>query len=431
MIRSFDYTDIKEKKMFLDILNDRNRRMNDDIAEKVSVIIKDIRDCGDRKLFEYTERFDGVKLDCGSIKVTDAEIGEAYGKIGAPLIGTIRKAAANIREYHKKQMQESFCFSKGKSSRLGQMVRPLETVGIYVPGGTAPLPSSVLMNAVPAKIAGVKKIIMATPPKINGIDPSILVAAREAGVDAIYKMGGAQAIAAMAYGTESVPKADKITGPGNEYVAAAKKAVFGVCGIDMIAGPSEICIIADSSADPEYIAADMLSQAEHGNGASSVLITTDRTLIVTVAKAIETQLGSLERKEMAGKSLEDNGALVYAGSIDQAVGIADMIAPEHLEMMFEDADIYAGKIKNAGAVFVGKYSPEPLGDYFAGANHILPTSGTARFFSPLGVYDFLKRISYINYSREDLLEVKDDIIRFAECEGLLAHADSIKIRFGG
>jgi histidinol dehydrogenase len=427
MIRSFDYTDSDERKAFLGMLRERGRRM-DDVS--VDDILSDVREFGDSKLFEYTKRFDGVSIDSSNIRITGREISDAYDRISPALLGTIRKAAENIREYHKKQLLEGFCHIKGAGSRLGQIVRPLETVGIYVPGGSAPLPSSVLMNAVPAKIAGVKRIIMATPPKPNGIDPAVLVAAGEAGVDEIYGIGGAQAIAAMAYGTESVPRVDKITGPGNEYVAAAKRAVFGICGIDMVAGPSEICIIADSSADPGYIAADMLSQAEHGAGASSVLISTDRELIDDVINMLEKQLRQLSRKGTAGISLETNGALVYAQDADQALELANIMAPEHLEMLFADADAYVDKVKNAGAVFIGEYSPEPLGDYFAGCDHILPTSGTARFFSPLSVYDFQKRISYINYSREDLYSDKDDIIRFALCEGLDAHANSIRIRFG-
>ena len=430
MLKIFNTKKVEEKTALYRYLKDRNSGIDPVIYEKAARIIKDVKDQGDRKLFEYTLEFDGVELDAKSLIVTDDMIGLAYEKADPEMIDIIKRAAGNIRTYHEKQLSKGYMYQQGNGSVLGQMIRPLEKVGIYIPGGTAPLISSVLMNAIPAKLAGVGKIIMAVPPKKEGLSKYLLIAAREAGVDEIYTMGGAQAIAALAYGTKTVPAVDKITGPGNAYVAAAKKIVFGVCGIDMIAGPSEICIIADNSSDPGYIAADLLSQAEHDTDSSVYLITSDKTLIDKVMDEIENRLLNLERKEIAKKALSDNGYAVLVNDMDEALDIANLIAPEHLELVMDEPDKYVSSVTNAGAVFVGRYTPEAVGDYYAGANHVLPTQGTARFSSPLGVYDFIKRISYIKYSRDDLIEQGEDIIKFAKKEGLGAHAASVATRLG-
>lgn len=409
---------------------DKRRKGGKDVSDIVRDIINNIRERGDAALKEYTEKFDGFKYSLESdITVTREEIDEAYKKVSSELKDVIKKAALNIDEFHQKQMAESFIYEKKDGIKLGTLRKPLKTVGIYVPAGTAPLPSSVLMNAIPAKVAGVKNIIMATPPGKTGvIDPAILVAADIAGVTKIYKMGGAQAIAAMAYGTETVDRVDKITGPGNVFVATAKKLVFGECDIDMIAGPSEILILADKSADPEFLAADMLSQAEHDKLASSILITAEEELISKVSEEVARRLALLPRKEVAESSINNYGAIVIARDKEQAVEAANIVAPEHLELCIEDAFEYLDKIENAGAVFLGNYTPEPLGDYFAGPNHVLPTTGTARFSSPLNVWDFIKQTSVISYTREALLKSADDVIKFAEAENLEAHAESIKVR---
>ena len=430
MLKIFNTKKVEEKTALYRYLKDRNSGIDPVIYEKAARIIKDVKDQGDRKLFEYTLEFDGVELDAKSLVVTEGMIDLAYEKADPEMIDIIKRAAGNIRTYHEKQLSKGYMYQQGNGSVIGQMIRPLEKVGIYIPGGTAPLISSVLMNAIPAKLAGVGKIIMAVPPKKEGLSKYLLIAAREAGVDEIYTMGGAQAIAALAYGTKTVPAVDKITGPGNAYVAAAKKIVFGVCGIDMIAGPSEICIIADNSSDPGYIAADLLSQAEHDTNASVYLITSDKTLIDKVMDEIENRLLNLERKEIAKKALSDNGYAVLVNDMDEALDIANLIAPEHLELVMDEPDKYVSSVTNAGAVFVGRYTPEAVGDYYAGANHVLPTQGTARFSSPLGVYDFIKRISYIKYSRDDLIEQGEDIIKFAKKEGLGAHAASVATRLG-
>ena len=430
MLKIFDMKKMEEKAALYRYLKDRNSGIDPVIYEKAVRIIKDVKDQGDLKLFEYTLEFDGVELDAKSLVVTEGMIDLAYEKADPEMIDIIKRAAGNIRTYHEKQLSKGYMYQQGNGSVLGQMIRPLEKVGIYIPGGTAPLISSVLMNAIPAKLAGVGKIIMAVPPKKEGLSKYLLIAAREAGVDEIYTMGGAQAIAALAYGTKTVPAVDKITGPGNAYVAAAKKIVFGVCGIDMIAGPSEICIIADNSSDPGYIAADLLSQAEHDTDSSVYLITSDKTLIDKVMDEIENRLLNLERKEIAKKALSDNGYAVLVNDMDEALDIANLIAPEHLELVMDEPDKYVSSVTNAGAVFVGRYTPEAVGDYYAGANHVLPTQGTARFSSPLGVYDFIKRISYIKYSRDDLIEQGEDIIKFAKKEGLGAHAASVATRLG-
>jgi histidinol dehydrogenase len=409
-------------------LKERSSDANKEITESVKSIIDEVRQKGDEAIFELTKRFDGVTLK--NPEVEKSLIENALNTIEPKLAKAIKKASENIQSFHEKQKEKSWFTAEENGILLGQKVTPLERVGIYVPGGTAPLPSSVLMNAIPAKIAGVKEIIMLTPPGKNGKpNPVILACAKIAGVDRVFQVGGAQAIAAMAYGTGTIPKVDKIAGPGNIFVATAKKMVYGVCDIDMIAGPSEVLIIADDFAKPEYVAADLLSQAEHDTLASAILITTSQNMIKMVSEEIEKQTVKLPRKEIIRKSLANNGAMVLVKSIDEAVDLANEIAPEHLELCVRDPFSLIGAIKNAGAIFLGEYSPEPLGDYMAGPNHVLPTNGTARFYSPLSVGDFVKRSSIISYSREALLNVWQDIAEFAEAESLSAHANSVRIRF--
>ena len=399
-------------------------------ADKVQAIIDDVRERGDEALFEMTKRFDGADLNADNIRVTQAEIDEAYTLVDASLIEVIRKAMTNIRVYHEKQRQYGWFDTTTDGTILGQKVTPLESTGVYVPGGKAAYPSSVLMNVIPAKVAGVEKIVMVTPPGKDGkVNPGTLVAANESGADEIYKVGGAQAIAALAFGTASVPKVDKIVGPGNIYVALAKKAVYGYVSIDSIAGPSEILVIADETANPRYVAADLLSQAEHDELASAILVTTSEKLAGEVQKEIEGFTQVLSRKAIIEKSLENYGHILIASSIDEAVEIANAIASEHLEIVTANPFEVMTKIRNAGAIFIGENSSEPLGDYFAGPNHILPTNGTAKFFSPLSVDDFVKKSSIIYYSREALAAKKDDIIQFAKAESLTAHANSIAVRF--
>lgn len=399
-------------------------------ADKVQAIIDDVRERGDEALFEMTKRFDGADLNADNIRVTQAEIDEAYTLVDASLIEVIRKAMTNIRVYHEKQRQYGWFDTTSDGTILGQKVTPLQSTGVYVPGGKAAYPSSVLMNVIPAKVAGVEKIVMVTPPGKDGkVNPGTLVAAHEAGADEIYKVGGAQAIAALAFGTASVPKVDKIVGPGNIYVALAKKAVYGYVSIDSIAGPSEILVIADETANPRYVAADLLSQAEHDELASAILVTTSEKLAEKVQKEIEGFTQVLSRKAIIEKSLENYGHILIASSIDEAVEIANAIASEHLEIVTANPFEVMTKIRNAGAIFIGENSSEPLGDYFAGPNHILPTNGTAKFFSPLSVDDFVKKSSIIYYSREALAAKKDDIIQFAKAESLTAHANSIAVRF--
>lgn len=399
-------------------------------ADKVQAIIDDVRERGDEALFEMTKRFDGADLNADNIRVTQAEIDEAYTLVDASLIEVIRKAMTNIRVYHEKQRQYGWFDTTTDGTILGQKVTPLQSTGVYVPGGKAAYPSSVLMNVIPAKVAGVEKIVMVTPPGKDGkVNPGTLVAANEAGADEIYKVGGAQAIAALAFGTASVPKVDKIVGPGNIYVALAKKAVYGYVSIDSIAGPSEILVIADETANPRYVAADLLSQAEHDELASAILVTTSEKLAGKVQKEIEDFTQVLSRKAIIEKSLENYGHILIASSIDEAVEIANAIASEHLEIVTANPFEVMTKIRNAGAIFIGENSSEPLGDYFAGPNHILPTNGTAKFFSPLSVDDFVKKSSIIYYSREALAAKKDDIIQFAKAESLTAHANSIAVRF--
>lgn len=397
---------------------------------RVNEIIEAVRAKRDEAVFAYTERFDGAKINVSNILVTEEEIQKAYEEVQPELLDVIRKALVNIRTYHEKQKQYSWFDSEDSGIMLGQKVTPLQRVGVYVPGGKAVYPSSVLMNVMPAKVAGVDEIIMTTPPDKEGkICASTLVAAKEAGVDKIYKVGGAQAIAALAFGTQSIPKVDKIVGPGNIYVALAKKAVFGHVSIDSIAGPSEILVLADEIANPTYVAADLLSQAEHDEMASAILVTTSEKLAEETAKEIERFTAELSRSEIISKSLENYGYILVAEDEKQAIETANEIASEHLEIMMKNPFEVMTKIRNAGAIFLGEYSSEPLGDYFAGPNHVLPTNGTAKFFSPLGVDDFIKKSSIISYSREALEPVYKDIVQFAECEQLTAHANSIKVRF--
>lgn len=397
---------------------------------RVNEIIENVRAHSDAAIFDYTKRFDGADINAENILVTEDEIKEAYEKVDEKLLTVIRKALVNIRKYHEKQRQYSWFDSEESGIILGQKVTALEKVGVYVPGGKAVYPSSVLMNIVPAKVAGVKTIVMTTPPGKDGkVNPATLVAAKEAGVDAIYKVGGAQAIAALAFGTESVPKVDKIVGPGNIYVALAKKAVFGFVSIDSIAGPSEIMVLADETANPRFVAADLLSQAEHDEMASAILVTTSRDLAEQVSKEVEGFVAQLSRKEIIQKSLDNYGYILVAESMDEAIATVNEIASEHLELVTKNPFETMTKIRNAGAIFVGEYSSEPLGDYFAGPNHVLPTNGTAKFFSPLSVDDFIKKSSIISYSREALEPIYKDIVQFAECEQLTAHANSIRVRF--
>lgn len=396
----------------------------------VNDILLNVRTNKDEALFKYTKDFDKADINASNIVVTKDEIEEAYTKVDPALVDVIRKSLKNIKEYHEKQKQYSWFDSKPDGTILGQKVTPLARAGVYVPGGKAAYPSSVLMNVVPAKVAGVEQIIMCTPPDHEGkVYPTTLVAANEAGVDVVYKAGGAQAIAAMAYGTESIPKVDKICGPGNIYVALAKKAVFGYVSIDSVAGPSEILVIADETANPRYVAADLLSQAEHDEMASAILITTSSELANKVSAEIDGFLKELSRSEIISKSLDNYGYILLVDDINEAVSVANDIASEHLEIVTKEPFNVMTKIKNAGAIFLGEYSSEPLGDYFAGPNHVLPTNGTAKFFSALSVDDFIKKSSIISYSREALEAIHNDIENFAAAEHLTAHANSIKVRF--
>ena len=401
-----------------------------EFESRVNDIIQNVREKRDEAIFEYTLKFDGATIDQDNICVTEEEIKEAYEQVDPKLLDVIRKALVNIRDYHAKQKQCSWFDSDESGIILGQKVTPLKTVGVYVPGGKAVYPSSVLMNVIPAKVAGVSNIIMTTPCGKDGkVYPSTLVAAKEAGVDAIYKVGGAQAIAALAFGTESIPKVDKIVGPGNIYVALAKKAVFGYVSIDSIAGPSEIMVLADETANPRFVAADLLSQAEHDEMASAILVTTSEALAEQVSVEVDKFVTTLSRKEIIRKSLDNYGYILVADTMQDAIDTVNEIASEHLELVTKNPFETMTKIRNAGAIFIGEYSSEPLGDYFAGPNHVLPTNGTAKFFSPLSVDDFIKKSSIISYSREALEPVYKDIVQFAECEKLTAHANSIRVRF--
>ena len=415
-----------------DILQNLLKRSPNNYGEfegRVNDIIEEVRNNRDQAVFNYTKQFDGADINAGNILVTEEEIAEAYEQVDTTLLAVIRKSLVNIKKYHEKQVQNSW-FTTEDGIILGQKVTALATVGVYVPGGKAVYPSSVLMNVLPAKVAGVDRIVMCTPPGKDGkVYPSTLVAAKEAGVDEIYKVGGAQAIAAMAFGTESVPKVDKIVGPGNIYVALAKKAVFGYVSIDSIAGPSEILVLADETANPRYVAADLLSQAEHDEMASAILITTSQKLAEEVSAEIDQFVTELSRKEIIQKSLDNYGYILVADNMEEAIDTVNAIASEHMEIVTADPFHVMTKIRNAGAIFIGEYSSEPLGDYFAGPNHVLPTNGTAKFFSALSVDDFIKKSSIISYSREALEKVHKDIEQFAECEKLTAHANSIRVRF--
>lgn len=396
----------------------------------VTEILNEVKEKGDEALFSYTEKFDGAKLTKETVEVTEDEIKKAYEQVDESLLSVIRKSMENIRVYHEKQKQYSWFDTTAEGTMLGQKVTALGSVGVYVPGGKAAYPSSVLMNIIPAKVAGVKKICMVTPPGKDGtVTPTTLVAAKEAGADHIYKVGGAQAIAALAYGTESIPKVDKIVGPGNIYVALAKKAVYGHVSIDSVAGPSEVLVLADETANPRYVAADLLSQAEHDELASAILVTTSMELAKAVEKEIEGFCQTLSRKEIIKKSLDNFGYLLVAKTLEDAILVTNAIASEHLEIVTKNPFEVMMKIENAGAIFLGEYSSEPLGDYFAGPNHVLPTNGTAKFFSPLSVDDFIKKSSIIYYSKEALSKVHRDVESFATAEHLTAHANSIAVRF--
>lgn len=418
------------QKDLLDSLLKRSPNHYGQYEAVVAEIIDNVRNKGDQAVFDYTKQFDKWEITAENIRVTEAEMEEAFSVTEEEFVEVMKRSAANIADFHKKQLRNSWIDTKEDGSILGQRILPIAVSGVYVPGGKAAYPSSVLMNVIPAKVAGVKKIVMTTPAGADGkVNPGTLVAARIAGVDEIYKVGGAQAIAAMAYGTESVPKVDKITGPGNIFVALAKKACFGYVSIDSIAGPSEILVIADETANPRYVAADLLSQAEHDELASAILITTSKELAVEVEKQIDGFLQELSRTEIIRKSLDNYGYIIVAETMDSAVEAANAIASEHLEILTKDPYTVMTKIRNAGAIFLGEYSSEPLGDYYAGPNHILPTNGTAKFFSPLNVDDFMKKTSIISYSREALERAHKDIELFAKQEGLTAHANSIHVRF--
>ena len=406
----------------------RSQFSYDDVNETVESILKDVRARGDKALIEYTEKFDGVKLE--NLEVTEEEIKKAFDTIDKELLEVIQYSHDNIKKFHEKQVRNDFLIRQENGVVLGQVINPIEKVGLYVPGGTAAYPSTVLMNAIPAKIAGCKEIVMVTPPTKDGsILPSLLVAAKISGVDRIFKVGGAQSIAALSYGTETIPKVYKIGGPGNIYVAMAKKMVYGEVSIDMIAGPSEVLIIADESADPIHTVADLLSQAEHDKLAASILVTTSQKLADEVAVEVEKQLKELPREEIARTSIETQGRIIIVENMDEAVFVSNFIAPEHLELAVDNPFELLPRIKNAGSIFMGHNTPEPIGDYLAGPNHTLPTSGTAKFSSPLSVDDFIKKSSFIYYSKQGFEEVKDKVIKFAENEGLTAHARSVSKRF--
>lgn len=420
------------KENLLEDLLKRSPNNYGQYEQGVQEILAHVKEEKDQAVFAYTKKFDQADITADNIKVTEEEIEEAYKEVDPKLVEIIRKALLNIRTYHEKQRQYSWFDSKPDGTILGQKVTPLHRVGVYVPGGKAVYPSSVLMNIVPAKVAGVDEIVMVTPPGKDGkVTPNTLVAAHEAGADVIYKVGGAQAIAALAYGTESIPKVDKIVGPGNIYVALAKKAVYGYVSIDAIAGPSEILVIADETANPRFVAADLLSQAEHDELASAILVTTSEELARKVSDEVDGFLKELSRSEIIRKSLDNYGYILVADTMDDVIDIANEIASEHLEIQTKNPYDVMTKIRNAGAIFIGEYASEPLGDYFAGPNHVLPTNGTAKFFSPLSVDDFIKKSSIIGYSEEALRDIHKDIEAFAEAEQLTAHANSIKVRFEG
>lgn len=424
MIQIYDLNAIQDQEIFL------RRDEVRDVSAPVADIIRTVRAEGDRALYEYGRRFDGAELS--GLSVTGAELEAALEQVEPEFLAVLREAADNIRAYHAKQKRESFVMTQRDGVILGQRILPLARVGIYVPGGTASYPSTVLMNAIPAQIAGVEDIVMVTPPGRDGaVSPAILAAAQVAGVTRIFKCGGAQAIAALAYGTESVPQVDKIVGPGNAYVAEAKKQVFGQVNIDMIAGPSEVLVLADGASNPAWVAADLLSQAEHDRMASAVLVTDSRALAEQLARELEVQLSRLERADIARESIERNGKIIVARSLEEGIQVANRIAPEHLELCVDQPFDYLSQIRNAGSIFLGRYDPEPLGDYFAGPNHTLPTMGTARFYSPLSVDDFIKKSQFSYYTREALERDYRKVGLFARREGLTAHARAVEIRFEG
>ena len=420
--------DGKKEYDFIALLKQRAQNSDKNVIPTVQEIIDNVRENGDKAVEEYTVKFDGKAPE--KTEITSDEIEALIKQCDPDYIATVKKAAANIADFHQRQLQQSWLTTKANGVIMGQRVRGLKRVGLYVPGGTAAYPSSVLMNAVPAKIAGVEELIMVTPPQKDGTpNPNIVAAAKIAGVDRVFLMGGAQAVAALAYGTETVPKVDKIVGPGNIFVATAKKLLYGTVDIDMIAGPSEILIVADKTADPKFLAADLMSQAEHDRLASSILLTDSQEIAELTKKELQLQMEKLSRREIIEASLDNFGAIIVCSDMDQAVDFANELAPEHLEVCCENPMEYVGKLDNAGSVFLGNYSPEPLGDYFAGPNHVLPTSGTARFFSPLSVDSFIKKSSFIYYTEDALRADAEDVIRFADTEGLTAHANSIKVRF--
>lgn len=422
MIKIMKYGEVDNKDIFARGTNATN------VEDIVAGIIENVKANGDKALFEYCEKFDKAKLS--TLEVSAEEIEEAFNSVEPKFVEIIRKAAENVREFHSRQVRNSFILNEKDGVVIGQKVLPIEKVGLYVPGGTAAYPSTVLMDSIPAKIAGCREIVMVTPPNAEGkVNPVILAAAKIAGVDRIFKLGGAQAVAALAYGTESVPKVDKIVGPGNAFVAEAKKQVFGMVSIDMIAGPSEILVVADKTCNPKFVAADLLSQAEHDKMASAVLVCDDMDFANAVSAELERQIPLLPREEIARTSIDNNGKIIVADDLLKAIDIANEIAPEHLELCMDNPFDYLDKIKHAGSIFMGKYCPEALGDYFAGPNHTLPTSGTARFSSPLSVDDFVKKTQYTYYTREALSAVADDVAFFAEKEGLSAHARSATVRF--
>lgn len=420
----------ESKKNILENLLKRSPNSYGEYESAVNDILSNVKTEGDKALFQYTKDFDKADINSSNVVVTQEEIDEAYNLVDKNLLNVIRKALVNIRSFHEKQKQYSWFDSKPDGTMLGQKVTALSRVGVYVPGGKAAYPSSVLMNVIPAKVAGVEEIIMCTPPGKDGkVYPTTLVAAKEAGVDVIYKVGGAQAVGAMAYGTESIPKVDKIVGPGNIYVALAKKAVFGYVSIDSVAGPSEIMVLADETANPRFVAADLLSQAEHDEMASAILVTTSEELAGQVSKEVDGFVAVLSRKDIIQKSLDTYGYILIASSMEEAIDVVNEIASEHLEIVTKNPFDTMTRVKNAGAIFLGEYSSEPLGDYFAGPNHVLPTNGTAKFFSPLSVDDFIKKSSIISYSKEALDSIHNDIENFANAEHLTAHAHSIHVRF--
>ncbi len=420
--------DGEELERFMATLRGRASGVSEEIVNAVAAIVSDVRARGDRALREYTERFDGLKAE--GLRMTPAETRAAAAKASAAGVEALRAAAGRIRAFHQRQREESWSYRDG-GVLLGQIIRPIQRVGVYVPGGKASYPSTVLMNVIPAQVAGVEEIALCVPTPRGEVNPHVMAAVRLLGVKEVYRVGGAQAVAAMAYGTETIKKVDKIVGPGNIYVATAKRMVFGEVDIDMIAGPSEVLIIADSTAPPEFVAADLLSQAEHDELASSVLVTTSRRLALRVKEEVERQLESLGRKDIARASIENFGAIILTGSLRRAVRIADLIAPEHLEIMTEKPEKLLPHVRNAGAVFLGRWTPESMGDYAAGPNHTLPTGGTARFFSPLGVYDFVKRSSLLSFSRRSFQGLSPVVETLAELEGLEAHGRAVAVRRGG